>query len=347
MTFKCVGPDSLQSKQFSGDVLFCCQTPLHFLLTLALSPLWNGKITILWIAECAIDQRLIEQVKHTSNPRLLTLPGGSQHKNKLSRMMTRSLNIVKLRLYDLKRSSNSLVIFNDTTPETQYLINSFHSHGAQVFLGEDGVATYSTGGVVPTSTLSKIFGKILYGAWWSPQSKIGLNRMVSTLFASYPKLIRSDVREGKKVLQLPPLVGADLGLTLDLKIQNHLVFLMPLLSSTSNDILDAFIAALRATNESIAIKFHPREDLSGRKHIKSLLGSIKYHIIPQELPIEPICLTSRGPKGVIGHRTSALHLLKFLRPDLKVAYIEPRKDNKGSEWRTFFKQVEVPEFLER
>lgn len=351
MSTKTESETALQSEKkepldnFSGDVLFCCQTPLHFLLISSLSRIWNGRVNILWISECDIDERLVEKAKRTSDFRLLSLPGGSRVQNKILRMLTRSLNVLRLRFFDLTIRNQSLVVFNDITPETQYLINSFHSHGGRVFLGEDGIATYPTGGVVPAGFLSRVLGKILYGAWWCPKPRIGLNSMISGLFASYPKLIRNDVKEGKQIFQLPRLKRGDLSSSFSINIEGRLICIMPLFSSVSNEITIGFTDVLRTTRQDLAIKFHPREDPAGRRHIEALLDNINYFVIPQETPIETICLTSYGLKGIVGHRSSALHLIKFLRPDLKVNYIEIHEDAQSEAWRAFFQQVGVSNFM--
>ncbi|MDI3515239.1 MAG: hypothetical protein PWP40_2468 [Rhodocyclaceae bacterium] len=331
---------------FSGGVVFCCQTPLHFLLTICLSRLWDGQKSAIWVTESTVDVRLIEQCQRIAGFQLICLPGGATINNKIVRTLTRSVNLLRLRLRNRQFANRSLVIFNDLAPETQYLITSFRARGEEVFLGEDGVATYATGGLIPTGLLSRILGKLLYGTWWPPSQKMGLNNKVSAIFASYPKLIRDEVKKGKTVLQLPHIQNDDLDDRFDINLKDHLVCIFPLTSSITGNALTRFVSFLAKTPKNLAIKLHPREGNTGRRHIETLLAQTRYRIIPGETPIEAICFKSRKLKEVVGYRSSALHLLKFLRPDLDVKYIELTIDDKTAQWRSFFEQTGVRDFFD-
>lgn len=332
-------------KVYSGDVIFVCQTPLHFLLTLVLSRKWTGEKAVVWVSESGVDARLVRMVAEISTSRIVQLPGGACVENKVLRMLRRSLNVFCLRFFQRSLRDQSLVVFNDLSPETQYLIASFHSRGGRVFLAEDGVATYSMGGVVPAGVISRKFGKLLYGAWWSPKPKIGLDSRVTAVFSSYPELIRSDVANAKEVLQLPSLVAEDVDSSFDLGLQDCLLCVMPLVSSVSDEDLVRFISVLRVVPHKLVVKLHPREDLLGRERLELLLRGCDYQYLPIGIPVEVICVGNLKLKAIVGYRSSALHLLKFLRSNLKVMYVEFVGGEGARVWRDFYKSVGVVDFF--
>lgn len=331
---------------YPGGVLFVCQTPLHLLLMLDISRLWSGDKAIVWVSESDADARLVGQASRLSRGDILCLPGGARIQSKPLRMLTRAMNVFRLRFFERGMRGQSLVIFNDLSPETQYLIEVFHASAGKVFLGEDGVATYPTGGVVRTGNISRLLGKLLYGLWWSPASKIGLNRKVSTVFSSYPSLIRSDVCYGKEVLPLPTFELEDIDSSFDCGLQNCLLCVMPLVSSVSEDGLRNFVETLRTERCELAIKMHPRESLAGKEFINSILHGRVCLNIPKDAPIEAICMRTQGIKEVVGHRSSALHMIKFLRPEVKVMYAEFRAEDDGEVWQDFYRRVGIVDFFE-
>lgn len=332
--------------RYSGDVLFICQTSLHFLLVPGLSRLWDGEKSVVWVSETDVDARLVEKIRHLSDCRFVPLAGGARVPTKILRMLTRSFNVLRLRILQRRFGGGSLVVFNDLSPETQYLIHLFYRRGGKVFLGEDGVATYPTGGLVPAGIASKVLGKFLYGPWWAPKLKIGLNNKVSAVFASYPALIRGEVQQGKEIIQLPLLEFDDLDSSFDLCVQDYLLCVMPLVSSVPSEELTRFISVLKGGWNKLAIKFHPRESEKGRGQVEALLGGNSYCFIPKETPIEAICIRSIGLKEVVGYRSSALHLLKFLRPDLKVMYMGGSEGQREKVWSSFYKEVGVLSFMD-
>lgn len=334
-------------KSYSGDAVFVCQTPLHFYLTLMLSREWAGNKAIVWVSESDVDARLLRMVAEIPIFRILHLPGGARVRGKVFRMLMRSLNVFRLRFFQRRLRNQNLVVFNDTSPETQYLIASFHSRGGRVFLAEDGVATYSIGGVVPAGLISRNLGKILYGFWWSPKPKIGLDDRVSAVFASYPALIRSDVARAKEVLPFPSLVAKDIDSTFDLGLQDCMLCVMPLISSVSDEDLVRFVSVLKAVPHKLAVKLHPRESSLGCEHLALLFQGCDHEYLPVSIPVEVVCAGNFGLKAVIGYRSSALHLLRFFRPDLKVMYVE-FLDGAGTGaglWRDFYASVGVVDFF--
>lgn len=332
-------------KAYSGDAIFVCQTPLHFYLTYMLSREWTGKKAIVWVSESDVDARLLRMVAGVSSFRIFHLPGGARVSSKVLRMLMRSINVLRLRFFQRKLRNQNLVIFNDTSPETQYLIASFHSRGGRVFLAEDGVATYSIGGVVPAGIISRWLGKILYGSWWSPKPKIGLDDRVSAVFASYPKLLRSDVVRAKEVLQIPSLETQYIDSSFDLGLKDYLLCVMPLVSSVTDKELCRFLKAIKL-GRKLAIKLHPRETGAGRKCIDEFLAGNDYFYLPREAPVEVLCLSNSGQMAVVGYRSSALHLLKFFRSDLHVMYVEFAPDGEGGGWFDFYRQVGIINFFD-
>lgn len=260
-------------------------------------------------------------------------------------MLMRSLNVFRLRFFRRKIRGQNLVVFNDISPETQYLIASFHSRGGRVFLAEDGVATYSIGGVVPAGAISRLLGRLLYGTWWSPKPKIGQDDRVSAVFSSYPELIRSDVARAKEVLQLPTLVVDDIDPSFDLGLQDCLLCVMPLVSSVSDEDLAHFVSVLRVVPHKLAVKLHPREDSLGCERLELLFRGCDYQYLPIDVPVELICARDFKLKAVVGYRSSALHLLRFLRSNLKVMYVEFLGGEGGRVWRDFYKSVGVVDFF--
>lgn len=332
-------------RSYNGDAIFICQTPLHFYLTLMLSGEWAGKKVIVWVSESDVDARLLRMVAGISTSRILHLPGGARVGSKVLRMLIRSLNVLRLRFFQRELRNQSLVVFNDTSPESQYLIASFRSQGGKVFLAEDGVATYSIGGVVPAGMISRWLGKILYGFWWSPKAKIGLDNRVSTIFASYPSLIRSDVARAKEVLPFPSLVTKDIGSSFDLGLQGCILCVMPLVSSVSDEDLVRFVSVLKAVPHKLAVKLHPRESSSGCEYLALLFQGYDHQYLPVSIPVEVICAGNLGLREVVGYRSSALHLLRIFRPDLKVMYVEFIDGAGGAGWRDFYASVGVVDFF--
>jgi len=332
--------------------LFVCQTPLHFLLATLLLQTEKKEATFVWVEESAIDAEFVKNIVNINNAKLIKLRGAYRSKGKIERASHRLSNIKELKNIVLKHNFNELFIFNDLPPETQFLIHEIDKSGGHIFLGEDGVALYETAGIIKANMLNKLFGKFVYGKWWSSEEKIGINPKIKTIYACKPELVRSEIAHAKTVLCMPKL-GDQRIINLFKTIlpptgstEIFILCILPLLNSSSARELNSYLRHLMTIKVKLAFKFHPREQELNVLGLTQNIPSSNYIIMPKDMPAEFFCMISPPPSMVIGSRSSALHIINSLFSDIQVRYIEVSLNQDSAKWKKFYNEMGVSEFVE-
>jgi len=337
--------------EFFLKTLFICQTPLHFLLATLLMQTEKKEITFVWVEESVIDADFIQYVININKAKLIKLNGGGE-KGKIGRTLQKLSNIRELKSFLLKNNFSELFVFNDLTPEAQFLINEIHQNGGHIYLGEDGVALYETAGIIKANILNKLFGKLVYGMWWSSKDKIGLNPRIKTIYACKPELVRSEIALHRSVLGFPrPDIQCFQVLFKSIiesimTLGNFMLFILPLSGSVTIQEINSFLMKAAGGNVKLGLKFHPREHDERIKLITENIPTDSYIMVPKGLPAEYICMLSPPPMMVIGCRSSALHIINTLFTEIEVRYFEPSVKKDSAKWENFYKEMGVQEFIQ-
>ncbi|MGV8934445.1 MAG: polysialyltransferase family glycosyltransferase [Gallionellaceae bacterium] len=331
-------------------LIVACQTPLHFLLASIILNFNNEKAYFIWLDEADIDEEFVLNLVDHNNSSLVKLPGSNRQKSKLSRFRQQHDNIKYIKKNLALKTCTSLLIFNDLTPETQFLIHIAKSNNAKISLGEDGVAIYGLGGIISVSLTKKVIGKLIYGWWWRPFEKIGINPLVSNVYAARPSNVRSDVSHNKKISYLPIIdTLAQENATKVIKIElseyiESIFCIIPLSITVGKSKIASFVNSLEKLNMKIVLKFHPREPAENINEIIGNINLVDKLIASKNLPAELYCLGVNTPTLVVGYRSSALHIIASLNPSVNIAYYEPSDDVDGAKWKNFYQALGVKRF---
>lgn len=218
-----------------------------------------------------------------------------------------------------------VVIFNDQTPDLQYLCRRAGARGARTFCGEDGGCVYSQRSWA--APRRRHLARLLwFGPWVQNRDTVGDTRGVGAVLAVYPDLVRPELR-GKPVLGLataglPDLAQAPwighflraLGLSREALVCNEVY--APTYSGAVTD-LPRLRAALRErlqeslrAGRACAVKYHPRERSDYLD--AAALGA---RVLPAALPVELVYQAS-GPalETVVGDAGTTLLSARWLAP---------------------------------
>lgn len=327
--------------------LILCQTPLHFLFSLALQKFSHSdsKITMIWVRESLVDRGFIEFVCNKLNADFFILDGANNIGSQFGRTYQRLSNVLKLRNFLLSKRFDELLMFNDSTPEALYLIDRISADGGVVILGEDGVAIYQIGGSQDVSVFKRLLGRVVYGKWWRPKEKVGWCERLNVVFATYPKLVRKDL-SCNDVKEIPSLdvnegvavFNACLGSDFD--ADDYVLCIVPLVDSVGISNIQTFLIEVARRFPFVIFKFHPRESVKNMDNFCSLSYLSGSKVIKNDIPVEIVCFGEKSPKIVVGFRSSALHLIKKISPCTFVYFYEV-SDCSQSIWSDFYKQVGI------
>jgi len=328
--------------------LIVCQTPLHFLLSLACIDRSCEDVIYLFICESQISENFVAKIVDAARATLLTLPGANDLPSQLQRTRRRISNLRVIKNSGIMATISSVLVFHDSTPETQFLLRAINRNGGRTALGEDGVAIYSVGGNISSSLWKRLFGLLVYGWWWSPQKRIGLNRDVSILYATMPTLVRSDisVRSVERLSLSRQLVVEYFGDTVNRllsKLDASCLCIIPHIESTGFVECTEYVNCIKSIFPRSLFKFHPREvpEVVEQAMRHAMLNP--QQVLPANLPAEIYCLASRRPLPVVGFRSSALHIIKSIDAEVDVRYYESHKGEIGAMWRTFYEASGIVE----
>ncbi|MBC3465570.1 polysialyltransferase family glycosyltransferase [Pseudomonas sp. RW10S2] len=317
-----------------------CQTPLHFFLCLTLLPPSDAQTILVFVEESDVNERLVTAIQALHRASLIRLPGNRNHSSKHARFLQKYRNVRQLKRDPRIAGADELLIFNDTTPEGQYLMDVVARRNGRIALGEDGVATYALGGVIPSGRLNRWLGKLLFGLWWAPGERIGTSARIGHVHASFPHRLRNDVAVGRTLTSLVPIVRDDLPDALqDLAFefaQGASLCLVPLIASVGIEHARRFVMAMNADGVPLVIKFHPRESEENMGHLLSAVDAVNASIAPSSMPAEMLYALTENCPTVIGFRSSALHIIAALYPRARVRYYEFSARDEGGQWLSFY-----------
>lgn len=327
-----------------SQIISVCLTPLHFVFTLSI--LENTKTSsspiIIWIQESSIDQIFVETITKHLGATLICLKGAE--KGALKSTINRIHNIRRIRSLNALTKSIDLYYFNDLGPEVQLLAKLTKKTGGTTSLVEDGVAIYDIGGEFKKSLFKLFLGKLAYGYWWKKPRRIGETMLHDKIYAINPQIIRKYICTGAKVHKL--LINKKTLSNLFHYSQTEpdsIVVLLPFIGSASQvgKINEFLTESLVNFDNKIYLKFHPQERDTVIDSLLSLGNYFHYEILPSNLPVEILVLTSPGKRTVVGFKTSALHVLKSFCPS-----VEPKYFRKGlsDDWIQFYRAMGVEEY---
>lgn len=327
-----------------SQIISVCQTPLHFIFTLSI--LENIKTSsspiIIWIQESSIDQIFIETITKHLGATLVCLKGAE--KDALKSTINRIHNVRKIRSLKALTKSIELYYFNDLGPEVQLLAKLAKKTGGTTSLVEDGVAIYDIGGEFKKSLLKLFLGKLAYGCWWEKPRRIGETKLHDKIYAINPQIIRKSISTRAKIHKL--LINKKTLSNLFHYSQTEpdsIVVLLPFIGSASQvgKINESLRESLVNFDNKVYLKFHPQERDTIIDSLLSLGNYFHYEILPSNLPVEILFLTSPGKRTVVGFKTSALHVLKSFCPS-----VEPKYFRKGlsDDWMQFYRAMGVEEY---
>ncbi|SFP76484.1 hypothetical protein SAMN05216229_105206 [Geopseudomonas sagittaria] len=332
-------------------IVVVCQTALHFLLASVLLAGRSGEKIFVWVEESDIDEVFVEEIVAASEARIIRLRGAAKLSGKILRTLRKMLNVRGLRKERVLGGCSELIVFNDLMPETQCLINAVGLSSGKVCLGEDGVALYEIGGRVHVNVASRLAGKFLYGYWWEPKERIGEHKGIKTIYAAMPGLIRASVSEARDVHNLPAVDPGFFSSVLHKSypefscIDNSVLCVLPLSSIVKPGNIIRLLEALGKQGKILIIKFHPRESEQNISEILKDIRSSSYVCAPKNIPAELLCMGRHPPSMVVGYKSSALHIIKSLMPDICLRYYEPLMEEGAIGWRDFYNKNGINEYV--
>lgn len=324
------------------NVVFC-HTPLHCLI--AWLTFRTGRETLLiWISDSDIDPAFLKAISNSMGAELLVLGGSVQSRGVLGRLATRVRNLKVLRKTLRQQSVSHLLVFNDVAPEDQFVIARVHKSNAEIWLGEDGVAIYKTGGWFHYAFLEKVVAKLVYGLWWKPLPRIGSNQLISQLLATAPQIVREDVECHAAVSRLPPISpqqGDELFDLLNIDkalVGDSVLCILPLLTPENLLQVGRFLRGINVSDKKVLVKPHPRQSAYEFDKLKRIMEVESLTILPGNFPCELICASSEKPSLVVGFESSGLHIIKSLFPSVEVRSCNISSSCAESEaaWQSFY-----------
>lgn len=218
-----------------------------------------------------------------------------------------------------------VVIFNDQTPDLQFLCRRARARGAQTFCGEDGGCAYSQRSWAAPRR-RHLARALFFGPWVQNRAAVGDTRAVGAVLAVYPDLVRPELRRkpvlGLATAALPGLEQAPwtgqflraLGLSPAALVCNAVY--APTYSGAVRDLarLRAVLRehlqdSLRA-GHACAVKYHPRE--RGDYLDAAALGA---RVLPAALPVELVYQASGAAlQTVVGDAGTTLLSARWLAP---------------------------------
>lgn len=325
-----------------------CHTPLHCLLSSAISRDCPN-VVLVFISDSDINLKFLDEIGAMISAKVFIRPGSYQAKGVLSRFWRRTRNIHFFKRRKIFDNVSRLITFNDVAVEDQFAFHQAKLFGAEVWLGEDGVAIYETGGGFYESPAVQLMASLFYGRWWHPKERIGTDSAIAKIYASFPSMVVDHVARGKALYPLAHFDRADYTLLArycgwkDSKSDTTALIILPTLSQAVVSFVKLTCNDLVHNGYHVLVKFHPREVGTSIINVeRELPDSIS--IVPKNIPCELLCMTENPPDLVVGFRSSALHLIKAMVPSANVRYWETGSGNASMKWKEFYRKVKVEEY---
>lgn len=330
--------------------LFLCHTPLHVLISLlvaATEP--RTPRTFVVVEDSAGLHQLARLLVRADIGQLHLLPGVANGSNLLSQTRIQRNNAKMLRsLYAY--TAETVHLFHDLRAESQAMLNtSSVSQRPRFVLLEDGIALYEPRGLLVGGWVSVLKRKLAFGMDWKHARELGLHPALSEIRCFYPHLLRANLRH-KPSDALPTalhqLVDRATLQTLrptTTSAGSRAVVAVPHSRAVSPAYFQGFLAASLAHCEKLDVtplfKLHPN-DTQGVGLLQQRVKAPEF--IPQGLPLELALMAMDDATSFMGARTSALHVVRKLCPQVSCLFYESPDTEVGQRWLTFFEQVGIP-----
>lgn len=321
--------------------LFLCHTPLHVIISCLVASVDKTIEQSLFIvvndSKYLVD--IVEDFKEQLGFQFLPLKGGADATTRFQAMRYQQYNVKLLK--KISKNIPYIYIFHDLRPESQALLNNRSTVINQFFIMlEDGVALYPTGeGGVPSRLLSILKRKIAFGFDWQHATELGLHPEINEIRCFFPHLVQKNLTK-KNITYLPTLITPKLcsvlGIHSDLINAFTLIALVPHSSFVCPNDLNIFIIACQnyalAKKLSLIFKLHPR-DYTGQELIKSNVSEAVF--LSNEFAFESYLMQSDRPAAIVGFRTSSMHILKALFPEIECLFFETGDTAESLIWNRF------------
>jgi hypothetical protein len=330
--------------------LFLCHTPLHVLISLLVAAAGpRTPRTFAVVEDSAGLHQLARLLVQADSGQLHLLPGVATATNLLSRTRIQRNNAKILRsLY--ADTAETVHLFHDLRAESQSLLNTPSiSKRTRFILLEDGIALYEPRGLLVGGWVSVLKRKLAFGMTWKHARELGLHPALSEIRCFYPHLLRTNLRH-KPSDALP----ISLHLLLDnatlaalrpttMSAGARAVIAVPHSRSVSPAYFQSFLEASTRHCEKMNLnplfKLHPN-DTEGLALLQQQTKTPE--LIPQELPLELALIAMDDVTSFVGARTSALHIVKKLCPQVSCLFFESADTEVGRKWLRFFEQAGIP-----
>ncbi|RZJ22736.1 hypothetical protein E0H88_03345 [Acinetobacter sp. ANC 4216] len=320
--------------------IFLCHTPLHIIISCLVASADNTIEQSLFVV--VNDSKNLIDIAENFGKHLgfhfLPFKGGADATTRFQAMLYQQHNVKLLK--QIAKNIPNIYIFHDLRPESQALLNNRSTSVNQKFVMlEDGVALYPTKGILPSSLLSIIKRKLAFGLDWKHADELGLHPEINEIRCFFPHLVQKNLNK-KYITPLPILVTSKLrsvlGIHSDLINPFSLIALVPHSSIVCINDLNIFITTCQnyalANKLSLIFKLHPR-DYEGQELIKSKIPGAVF--LPNEFAFESFLMQNDQPAAIIGFRTSSIHILKSLFPDIACFFFEIGDTAESLIWSQF------------
>jgi hypothetical protein len=270
---------------------------------------------------------------------LLDRPGGDSQGTVSSRSRKKVIRGNIMRLRSFMKSTDITRVYSTLTFReiAQAAIHFAHKFGpdATAYHIEDGAFEYSNYKNTWSPYRSNIFNSIqnyvLFGFWWRPVEVYGDLPSIPTVYATFPKHLRSELRsKNPRKISPKPLqrLGTDGGLAQYFSMMDSdssklgnidTVVLVPLYSATEDsgvkEFMQKLLDRLASNGLTVGLKYHPRQSDDSRLSISHADAVVLPHTIPSELLL---LKSDRTFDSVIGVASTALKSTIWLSEQTRV-----------------------------
>lgn len=330
--------------------LYLCCTPLHILLAaLESTKHRDSESTYIIINDSPDLDELAVALLRSSESKFIMLPGAAHLSATDSQISLRQKNIRDIRNIAASLTPERLFIFYDQSAEAQALLNFKFPAQPKVIWLEDGITTYFVAKPFPNPIRNLIRNKIRYDLSWRGSKWLGKHPAIQEIACFYPNLLREDI-DINKSRALPRSIDKKhiesfskiYGIAKYKNPTGVIVVPHPCSGPTPsqvNDFIEASIRFCTLYGIDPILKFHPR-DTTHIPMLKSI--PINVGIAEQKYPTELTLLVEHNVQAVIGYRTSTLHVISAISPQIATYYYEPPGDPTSAKWVRFYDLLSIP-----
>lgn len=331
------------------NVYLCC-TPLHVLLAGLESSRYHDSDSVFVIINDAPDLHcLARALLGTNRARFLMLPGAAHLSSSKSQVAMRRANTRQIRAQMSNLAPKRLFIFYDQSPEAQAILNFRFKLRPRVTWLEDGITTYSISAPFPNPIRNLVKNKLRYDLRWRGSKWLGQHPSIDEIGCFYPNLLRTNSNI-QKARPIPRTINRRLALSFSSLYGGPRymdpvgIILIPHSRSGPSvtnifEFIDLSLGLCSQSGVRPLFKFHPRDT----DYISTIAHRYPHlDIAEQKYPLELISLAESNISIVTGYRTSALHILAALRPQLNLRYYEWSVDPRSAKWVAFYQQLGIP-----